>query len=130
MIQKYFLQIFIVGIGGFVGSIFRFVVGEISRRIIPLTQFPMGTLIVNIVGCFFIGLFGGLIEIKSIADSHLKLLLITGLLGGFTTFSAFGFDTYSLFRNDQIFKAIINVCVQVIVGLFAVVAGHYCSKLI
>ncbi len=118
-----------VGIGGFVGSVMRFTAGEISMRIIPLTQFPLGTLIVNIFGCFFIGLFGGLIEMKLINDPHLKLLLITGLLGGFTTFSALGFDTYSLFRTDQIFKAIINVCIHVIVGLIAVVAGHHCSKL-
>jgi fluoride exporter len=118
------LKLLMVGAGGFVGSIGRYLVGVGAQRITALPGFPYGTLIVNIVGCLLIGLLAGLVEGRPGGMSdEMELLLFVGALGGFTTFSSFGLDSVQLMRGHSVGLALMNVIVQVVVGLLAVWGG-------
>ena len=121
------IKILLVGSGGFVGSVSRYLLGSWIFRLSGNHWFPYGTVIVNIIGCFIIGLVGGLAETKHIFSDELRLFLIVGLLGGFTTFSSFSYETVLLAKNIQILSAFINVLFQVSVGLGAAWLGYYIS---
>jgi len=113
-----------VGAGGFVGSVGRYLVGVGAQRLTALPGYPYGTLIVNVVGCLLIGLLAGWVEVRpGWGSDNLRLFLFVGLLGGFTTFSAFGLDTIELLNEHSIGAAVLNVMVQVVVGLLCVWAG-------
>lgn len=124
------LKIFLVGMGGFFGSVFRYVLSGFFQRIPWLETFPWGTLIVNVLGCFLIGLFGGLAEDRQLFSVELRLMLFVGLLGGFTTFSTFGFETFSFIQDGQWLSSLVNICLQIGLGLLAVWAGYISSQLI
>ena len=85
--------------------------------------FPWGTLIVNVVGCFIIGVFAEMIMRHFNASVELRLLLITGFLGGFTTFSAFSLDAISLFERGEVFAGGIYIAASVGLSMAAVMAG-------
>lgn len=85
--------------------------------------FPLGTLAVNVSGCFFIGLLLGIAEERGPISRELRLLLVTGFLGGYTTFSAFGWETYSLLRADDMARAGVNIVASVFLGIAAVFLG-------
>ena len=94
------INIILVALGGAFGSVARYLVGVWTlRRFGP--NFPWGTLTVNIVGCFAIGLLSEVIARRLNASPEMRLLLVTGFLGGFTTFSAFSLDVISLFERDR-----------------------------
>lgn len=116
-------QSLMVGAGGFVGSVLRFGVNGIVHRWIPSPAFPYGTLAVNVIGCFAIGLLGGLAEARDVIGPGLRLFLFIGLLGGFTTFSTFGFETLALARTAAPVGAVANVVLHVVAGLGAVLLG-------
>lgn len=111
-------QIAIVGCGGCFGAISRMLVASFVRRKLPAYPF-LGTLAVNLLGCFLIGLLVGMIP----RDSPLRLLLITGFLGSLTTFSTFGMESVALCRQQQFGTALLYVCANVFVGCAAVWAG-------
>ena len=113
-----------VGAGGFIGSILRYTVAGLVQRTFPLSGFPYGTLVVNISGCVGIGLISGLAESRHIISPEARLFLLFGLLGGFTTFSTFAYEGFEMLRDGQFAKAIANMTGQVVVGCFAVWAGH------
>jgi CrcB protein len=120
--MKNLLYIFI---GGGFGSVLRFLISNFTQKIWNINSFPMGTFVVNIIGCFLIGfLTSYFIRI----DSYLKFLMITGFCGGFTTFSAFSSENYSLWENGDYFVLIFYILLSVIVGLIAVYAGLQVSK--
>lgn len=112
-----------VGVGGFLGSVLRYVVGGWVHRFVPATLFPYGTLTVNVVGCFVIGLVGGLAVYRGSFDPQLRLFLVVGLLGGFTTFSAFGFEAFVLGRERELLKALATIGLHLALGLAAVWFG-------
>ena len=116
-------QIILVGLGGAVGSILRFLTGEITSRYYGMV-FPLATFVINIVGCFCIGLFVGLIPV----NSNLRFLLIAGFCGGFTTFSTFARETVDIMATDQMFMALLYVLASCIVGVLAVWLGMYVAK--
>jgi fluoride exporter len=124
------LKIILVGIGGFCGSVFRYLLSGWVQKIPWLETFPWGTLTVNVVGCFLIGLFGGLAENRQLFSTEMRLLLFVGLFGGFTTFSTFGFETFSFMQDGQWLGSLVNIGLQVIFGLIAVWAGYISSRLI
>ncbi|MDA1016998.1 MAG: fluoride efflux transporter CrcB [Planctomycetota bacterium] len=111
-------QITIVGCGGCFGAISRMLVTDFVRRKFPAHPF-LGTLAVNVLGCFLIGVLLGLIA----RESPLRLLLITGFLGSLTTFSTFGMDSVALCRQQQFGMALSYVAANVVVGCIAVWAG-------
>ncbi len=120
-----FQQIVWVFIGGGIGSVLRFV---LSKSLNPMfNNVFLGTLSVNIIGSFLIGLFLGY-EIKTLLQKPMLLLLVTGFCGGFTTFSAFALEQYNLFKTEQYVLAITYILTTLILGIIAVGIGFYLAK--
>ena len=117
------LNIIFVGVGGFFGSIGRYMLAGAVYQIFPNLYFPIGTLAVNILGCFLIGLLTGLAEVRNLLSPEMRVFLLIGLLGGFTTFSTFGFETFALLRDGNFLSALANVLIQVVIGISAVWLG-------
>jgi CrcB protein len=116
------IQALLVAFGGAIGSVLRYYVGQWTLRLMG-PAFPWGTLTVNVVGCFVIGVFAELIARKFNASTELRLLLITGFLGGFTTFSAFSLDAISLFERGEAVAGGIYIAASVGLSMAAVIAG-------
>mgnify|MGYP001400662710 CR=1 FL=1 len=118
----------VVGVGGFFGTIMRYVITIGIQRKSAELLFPLGTMLVNMLGCFAVGLIAGLIDLKGIGSDTLRLLLVLGFLGGFTTYSAFGFETFILFREGDIFRAFLNILIHITFGLFFIWIGYSISS--
>ena len=114
-----------VALGGMLGSVGRFLTSELMRRWAPKSAVPLGTLAVNVIGCFVIGWL--LLGRKSIGED-MRLFLVVGVLGGFTTFSAFGYETLGLFQEDKRFAAFANIAANMVLGLGAVWLGSRCTN--
>lgn len=123
------IKVLLVGAGGFVGSVLRYSMSGFVHRILKNTWFPFGTLSVNMAGCFLIGFLNGLAESKQVFYTETRLFLFIGLLGGFTTFSTFGYESFSFLRDGQLAPAVMNVTVHVVLGLTAVYLGDFVSRL-
>jgi CrcB protein len=117
----------IIGTGGFIGSIFRYLVSYSVQSKLA-TAFPFGTLSVNILGCFFIGVILSLSE-KGGLNADWRMFLATGICGGFTTFSAFSNETFSLMRDGQWIYAGSYVAISLLTGLAATLTGYSIIKL-
>jgi CrcB protein len=117
-------KILVVGMGGFIGSILRYLTNLGVAHFVKQPWFPWGTLVVNILGCLGIGIISALFTSRNLVNSEWWLFWVVGILGGFTTFSAFGYETHSLLQQHQPFLAIINVTAQVFFGLAAVWFGY------
>ncbi len=113
----------LVGIGGFFGSIARYLMGLLVYRFFDAPTFPYATLLVNVLGCLAIGFIGTLAERSDIIQTPVRVFLIIGLLGGFTTFSAFGYETLTLARDGRMLHALWNIAAQIVLGLCAVWFG-------
>lgn len=106
------------------GACLRFALAGVVQKIDPLARFPYGTLAVNLTGCLVIGLLGGLSESRQIFGPGARLFVFIGLLGGFTTFSTFGFESFALLREGENLKALVNITASVVLGLGTVWAGY------
>jgi CrcB protein len=118
-----FKQILIVAFGGAVGSVLRYKLGGFALHHTQSWNFPLSTFSVNVVGCFAIGILAALVEHHDLFSPSTRLLLFTGLLGGFTTFSAFGYESVFLVRRGLFSIAAGYVALSVVCGLIAVGAG-------
>lgn len=107
-------------IGGGLGSVLRFLISNYTQKLWNVNSFPMGTFVVNIIGCFLIGI---LTSYFLRVDNYLKFLLITGFCGGFTTFSTFSAENISLWESGSYFILLFYILLSVIVGLIAVYLG-------
>lgn len=117
----------IIGAGSFIGGVLRYMLTlSVHSRIVSV--FPYGTLAVNLVGCFVIGILFALAE-KANLSSEWRLFFATGICGGFTTFSAFSLETFGLLRDGQIGYASVYVITSVILGVFATFIGYSLFKL-
>ncbi|MEA1972221.1 MAG: fluoride efflux transporter CrcB [Candidatus Cloacimonadota bacterium] len=123
-------NIIFVGLGGFVGSILRYLMTNWIIQISGVKLFPIGTSFVNILGCLMIGILGGWYEHMQFFTPHIRLFLMVGLLGGFTTFSSFGYETMNLVRDKELLLAFTNFAVQIIIGFSSVLIGIRISALI
>jgi CrcB protein len=117
-----------VGLGGFLGSIGRYLIGIVVLRLFDAPVFPYATLVVNVVGCLLIGLLGGLAESTQLISPAMQLFLMVGLLGGFTTYSAFGYQTATLAHDGRMLLAVLNVSAHLVLGLSAVWFGGLIAK--
>jgi len=119
------IKILLVGTGGFLGSVSRYLVGGWVHRLSGNHWFPYGTLTVNVLGCFVIGVVGGVAQSKHVMTDEMRLFLLVGLLGGFTTFSSFSHETVLLAKNTQTLAAFVNVLFQISICLGAAWFGHH-----
>jgi fluoride exporter len=118
-----------VALGGALGSVARFLLSTAVHRY-TAAGFPYGTFVVNIVGCAAFGLIVGFAEHRIDLTPAVRAFFLVGILGGFTTFSAFTFDTLELLRTAAYFRAAINVVGQVVFGLAALWVGYAIAKLV
>lgn len=123
------VEALVVGMGGFVGAILRYGVTLWMQRLSP-GSFPLGTLVVNMVGCLLIGVVFALVETRPHLSPTLRLFVMIGLLGSFTTFSTFGHETLELLRSGVWGLALANLLGSAVVGLLAVVAGRFLGRLV
>jgi CrcB protein len=113
----------LVALGGAVGSVLRYETGALVLRVTGPASFPWGTLAVNVAGCAIAGLLAGLGERHEFLTAELRLLLFTGFLGGYTTFSAFGVETIALIERGEWSIAALYVVSSVLSGLAALWAA-------
>ena len=102
-------EILWVGIGGFAGAILRYLTNGVVQRWTANSRLPHGTMAVNIIGCHVIGLLPLLADTRGILNTQLRLLILIGFLGAFTTFSTFGNGTLSLFQDAKSGMALLNI---------------------
>lgn len=117
----------LVAIGGAMGSVLRYLTSVVAQKYVS-SLFPWATLITNIVGCFLIGILMGWLAKNQMDNSDLKWLLVTGFCGGYTTFSAFGYENVSLMQNNHSALAFGYIALSVIAGLLAVWGGLLITK--
>jgi fluoride exporter len=117
-------QVALVAAGGAIGSVLRFLASGLAYRLLPGVLFPVGTLTVNVLGSLAIGLIGGMAESRQFLVPDVRVFLFTGVLGGFTTFSAFAFESLGLALDAAWLRLALNVAAQVVLGLGAAWAGY------
>lgn len=118
------VDLLLVGAGGGLGSIARYLVGVAIHSGLAVSAFPLATLVVNLVGCVAIGLIGGLFEMRQAFGPEARLFLMVGVLGGFTTFSSFAYETLALARDAEFLRAAVNVLAQTALGLAGAWLGY------
>lgn len=118
------MNILLVGLGGALGSIFRYLMGMWLQTASKSLDFPFGTLAVNLIGCFVIGFLSQLAESRGAFTAESRAFIFIGILGGFTTFSSFGNDTINLARDNGLWNALLNVGANVVIGLALVWLGR------
>jgi len=124
------MHILFIGLGGFLGSIFRYLLGAGIQRWGKGGEFPHHTLIINVLGCILIGFLTQLFESQQIMSEEIRLMVLVGLLGGFTTFSTFSNETWGLFANGSQSLAILNLGTHILLGLLGVFAGRYLFQIL
>jgi CrcB protein len=117
-------KILMAGLGGALGSILRFLGNSLIYRLFNYSMFPYGVFFINILGCLIIGFLGGLDQLREIFNPSWRVFIFVGVLGGFTTFSSFGWDSFNLFRNGMALPALLNIFLQVLLGLGCVWLGY------
>lgn len=118
------IKLLLIGAGGFLGSVLRYLMSGFAQALSQSTLFPYGTLAVNVLGCLCIGFLSRLCVGSAFIGADAQAFLIVGILGGFTTFSAFGNETMNLIREGEAALALLNVGAQVLMGLGAVWLGY------
>jgi CrcB protein len=120
------VRLLLIGLGGAVGSVLRYLLSGLVQESAGAgaTSFPIGTLVVNLLGCFAIGVLSELSESRGVLGAEVRGLLIVGLIGGFTTFSTFANETLSAMRDDALLIAAGNVLLSVGLGLAGVWLGR------
>ena len=116
-------HVLFVGLGGFAGATCRYLVSGAVQRLVPLAVVPWGTLVVNVTGCALIGGLAAIAESRAILSDSIRLFVFTGVLGGFTTFSAFSLETLRLVRDGEALLAAAHAGLHVVLCLIAVAAG-------
>jgi fluoride exporter len=122
-----FRLLLIIGSGSFIGGIARFLISRYVQNH-ALSAFPFGTLLVNLAGCFLIGIFYGLSERGNLMNSELRMFLTVGFCGGFTTFSTFANENISLLREGDFFYFALYTSLSIFFGLLATYMGNLIIK--
>lgn len=118
---------FITGVGGFLGSGCRYLVQRLSAHYLPVS-FPFGTLFINVTGCLLIGFLFAAADRSRFFTPEIRMFLIIGLCGGFTTFSTFTLDAYHLLKGGQYLYVSVYIVLSVTLGILATIAGIWIIK--
>lgn len=124
-----FKQLLLIGLGGFVGSVARFLVSKLNTRV-DWFSIPVGTLTVNVVGSLLIGFLIGISEKSPVLTVEWRMFLMVGLCGGFTTFSSFSGENLMLMRNGQFLPLLLYTGLSILLGFTAVYLGYISTKLL
>ncbi len=117
----------LIAVGGALGSVARYALGGFVHRYTP-ASFPYGTFVVNAIGGLVFGVTAGVFEERAVGGPAARAFLLIGVLGGFTTFSTFTFETFGLLRDLEIGRALANAAGQVVVGVLALWAGYVLAR--
>jgi CrcB protein len=123
------IQVLAVALGGAIGSALRYLVTVGTARAVG-TGFPLGTLLVNLLGCLIAGLIFGLAQERAAFSPIVRVLLLTGFVGGFTTFSTFAVETVTLFRDGSWALALANFAANNLAGGALALAGIYLGRVV
>ncbi len=115
----------IVGLGGFLGSVLRYAVNLFTQTYFTNLTFPLATLTVNTVGCFVAGGFWAYAQKEGLIASPLFFFISVGILGGFTTFSAFGLESINLLKSQELLLLFLNILLNLVLGFGAVLLGQW-----
>lgn len=121
-------KLLIIGSGGFIGAVLRYQISGWIHKAFG-TAFPYGTLTVNVLGSFLLGLFLVLADTKLILPDMYKQLIAIGILGAFTTFSTFSYETYALIEGQLFKQVMLNIGLNLLLGLLAVWLGIIAARL-
>lgn len=124
------VNVLCVGIGGFFGAIGRYLGNLLVAKSGLCTVFPLGTLLVNLSGCFLIGFLAHWSESRAVFSQNVRLFLFVGFLGSFTTFSSFGHESLTLLRNQLPLAALANIALHIVLGLLFVWLGLGMGRLV
>ncbi|WP_293049341.1 fluoride efflux transporter CrcB [Paludibacter sp.] len=124
-----FKTILIVGSGGFIGSVARFYVSKLNLHV-DFLSIPVGTLLVNVLGCFIIGFLTGIADKSAILTVEWRMFLMVGICGGFTTFSSFANENLMLLHNGLILSILLYTGLSIFLGFTAVYLGYVTSNLL
>lgn len=122
-------NILLIGTGGFIGSVARYYVSKLNLHV-DLFSIPLGTLLVNVLGSFIIGFLVGISEKSTLLTTELRLLLMVGLCGGFTTFSTFTSENLALMHSGQVLSLLLYTALSILLGFVAVYLGFITSNLL
>ena len=120
-------RILLIGLAGLFGTLGRYWLSGVAARRFGET-FPVGTLIVNVTGCFLAGFLFYLMQERFLVNQTVRTVILIGLLGGFTTFSSFGLQTFTLVRDSQFGYAALNIIVSNLAGLLMVWVGYTLAR--
>jgi len=122
-------KLILIGLAGFIGTLSRYwLSGVVARRYGE--TFPMGTLVVNLVGCFLVGLLFYLLQERFLVNQTVRTVILIGFLGGFTTFSSFGLQTFTLLQDGEFGLAVLNILGANLIGLVLVWAGYTLARIL
>lgn len=122
-------KLILIGLAGFIGTLGRYwLSGLVARRYGE--TFPMGTLVVNLVGCFLVGLLFYLLQERFLVNQTVRTVILIGFLGGFTTFSSFGLQTFTLLQDGEFGLAVLNILGANLIGLVLVWAGYTLARIL
>lgn len=125
--QNMLRTLLFIGAGSFTGGVLRYLMSKAMQNL-GFHTFPVGTFLVNILGCFAIGFFYGLFEKNNLMNPDLRLFLTVGFCGGFTTFSTFINESYQLIRDENFFYLSFYVALSLLVGLLMLYLGYLLIK--
>jgi CrcB protein len=123
-------KVLLVLAGGAFGTGVRYLLSSAIYSKVHQPTFPFANLIINVSGSFLIGLLAGLFEDRLLVSPEVRAALLTGILGGYTTFSSFTFETVSLLRDGEVWLAVLNVSLSILLGLAAVWLGLRLAQLV
>ncbi len=123
------LKLLLIALGGALGTLARYGTGTLLRSVTERTAFPYGTLAVNLLGCLIIGYLQGLFADRWLVREEYRVAMLVGILGGFTTFSSYGWETTAMMQDGQMLRAGMNLLANNVLGIGLVMVGYALSRL-